>query len=165
MLYSICSETQHNKNEHADGIKKTSHQRLAKWNNSTILSMSNNPEHSHIEEFVRHLRRSFWRKEPIIKSHHVKHSMKYGCWALREKWPNKEFFLVRIFPYSNRIRRDTPYLSGFSPNAGKHGSEKSLYLDNFYAVGVLNTSLPSLYLEISQNQPDCLKSSAFLKRC
>ena len=31
--------------------------------------------------------------------------------------------LVRIFPHSDLIRRDTPYLSVFSPNAGKYGSE------------------------------------------
>ena len=39
--------------------------------------------------------------------------------ALREKCPNTEFFLVRIFPHSDWIRRYTSYLSAFSPNAGK----------------------------------------------
>ena len=34
--------------------------------------------------------------------------------TLREKCPNTEFFLVRIFPYSDWIRRDTEYLSVFS---------------------------------------------------
>ena len=29
--------------------------------------------------------------------------------TLREKYPNTEFFLVRIFPHSDWIRRDTPY--------------------------------------------------------
>ena len=43
-------------------------------------------------------------------------------------------FLVRIFPYSNRIRRDIPYLSVFSPNAGKKKKKKTPYLDTFYAV-------------------------------
>ena len=33
-------------------------------------------------------------------------------------------FLVRIFPHSDWIRKDTPYLSVFSPNAGKYGPEK-----------------------------------------
>ena len=33
-------------------------------------------------------------------------------------------FLVRIFPHSNCIRRDIPYLSVFSPNAEKYGPEK-----------------------------------------
>ena len=33
-------------------------------------------------------------------------------------------FLVHIFPHSDRIRKDTPYLSVFSPNAGKYRSEK-----------------------------------------
>ena len=32
--------------------------------------------------------------------------------------------LVCIFPHSDWIRRDTPYLSVFSPNAGKCGPEK-----------------------------------------
>ena len=30
--------------------------------------------------------------------------------------------LVRISPHSDWIRKDTPYLSVFSPNAGKHGA-------------------------------------------
>ena len=33
-------------------------------------------------------------------------------------------FLVLIFPHSDWIRRDTPYLPVFSPNAGKYGPEK-----------------------------------------
>ena len=53
---------------------------------------------------------------------------------LREKCPNTEFFLVCIFPHSDWIRRVNPYLSGFSPNAGKYGSEKTPYLDTFHAV-------------------------------
>ena len=44
--------------------------------------------------------------------------------SLREKCRNTEFFLVRIFPHLDWIRRDTPYLSVFSPNAGKFGPEK-----------------------------------------
>ena len=45
-----------------------------------------------------------------------------------------EFFLVRIFPYSVWIRKDTRCLSVFSPQAGKYGPEKTPYLDNFHAV-------------------------------
>ena len=33
-------------------------------------------------------------------------------------------FLIRFFLHSDRIRRDTPYLSVISPNAGKYGSQK-----------------------------------------
>ena len=44
------------------------------------------------------------------------------------------FFLVRIFPYSDWILRDTSYLSVFSPNEGKYGPEKIPYLDTFHAV-------------------------------
>ena len=51
--------------------------------------------------------------------------------SLRESCLNTKFFLVRIFPHLDWIRRDTPYLSVFSPNAGKYGPEKTLYLDTF----------------------------------
>ena len=44
--------------------------------------------------------------------------------TLREKCPNTEFVLVRIFPYSDWIRRDVEYLSVFSPNTGKYGPKK-----------------------------------------
>ena len=54
--------------------------------------------------------------------------------ALREKCQNMEFVLVHTFPHWYWIRRDTPYLSVFSPNAGKYGLEKAPYLDTFHAV-------------------------------
>ena len=58
--------------------------------------------------------------------------------TLCEMCPNTEFFLVRIFPHSDWIRRDiitfTSYLSAFNPNAGKYGPEKTPNLDTFYAV-------------------------------
>ena len=47
--------------------------------------------------------------------------------TLREKCPNTKFFLVVIFPHSDRIRRDTEYLSVFCPNAGKYGPDNSEY--------------------------------------
>ena len=53
--------------------------------------------------------------------------------SLREKCLNTEFLLVRIFSHSDWLRRDTKYLSVFSPNAGKHGPEKTPYLDTFHA--------------------------------
>ena len=37
------------------------------------------------------------------------------------------FLLVRILPHSDRIWRDTPYLSVLSPNAGKYRLENSEY--------------------------------------
>ena len=51
-----------------------------------------------------------------------------------------EFFLVSIFPHY-WIRRDTPYLSVFSPNAGKYGPEKTPYLATFQAVEMTSVSL------------------------
>ena len=56
--------------------------------------------------------------------------------ALPEKCPNTEFFLVRNFPHLGGIRRDTEYLSVFSPNARKYGPEKTPYLDTFHALFV-----------------------------
>ena len=53
---------------------------------------------------------------------------------LPEKCPNTKFFLVCISPHLEWIRRDTPYLSVFSPNAGKYGLEKTPYLPTFHAV-------------------------------
>ena len=38
--------------------------------------------------------------------------------------------LDRIFPYSNWIRTDTPYLSAFSPNADLNNSEYGHFLHN-----------------------------------
>ena len=58
----------------------------------------------------------------------------YKIFTLREKCPNTEFFLVHIFPHSDWIRRDTPYLFVFSPYAEKYESEKTSYLDTFHAV-------------------------------
>ena len=59
----------------------------------------------------------------------------WKAWAkkqpkLREKCPKTEFFLIRIFPHSGW----TKYLSVFSPNAGKYGPEKTLYLYTIHAV-------------------------------
>ena len=54
--------------------------------------------------------------------------------ALCENSPNKEFFLVRIFPHSDWIRRETEYLSVLSTNAGKYEPEKTPYLDTFHTV-------------------------------
>ena len=56
---------------------------------------------------------------------------------MRGKCPNTEFFLVRIFPHSDRIRRDMKYLFVFSPNVGKYEAEKTPYLDTFQAVSFL----------------------------
>ena len=44
----------------------------------------------------------------------------------REKCRNMEFFLVRIFLYSE--------ISLFSPNTGIYEPEKTPYLDTFHAV-------------------------------
>ena len=51
--------------------------------------------------------------------------------SMCEKCPNTEFFLVRIFPHSDWIQRDTSYLSVFSPNVTKYGPEKNLCLEAF----------------------------------
>ena len=50
--------------------------------------------------------------------------------TLCEKYPNAEFFLVRIFPYLDRIRENTE-------------PEKTPYLDTFHAVKNKNCILKS----------------------
>ena len=65
----------------------------------------------------------------LPSSHPIQHKS-----SLLEKCPNTEFFLVRIFPYSDWMRRETPYLFVFSLNTRKYGPEKTPYLDTFHAV-------------------------------
>ena len=50
------------------------------------------------------------------------------------------FSRIRIFPHSDWIRRDTEYLSVFSPNVGKYRSKKTSYFDTFHAMYPLQTS-------------------------
>ena len=57
--------------------------------------------------------------------------------ALHEKCPNKEFFLVRIFPYLDWIPGFVKLISVFSPNAGKYGPKKTLYLETFHTVPMI----------------------------
>ena len=47
---------------------------------------------------------------------------------MREKCPNTQFFSCPYFPV---FGLNTPYLSVFSPNAGKYGLEKNPNLDSF----------------------------------
>ena len=65
--------------------------------------------------------------------------------SLREKCPNTEFFLARIFSHSDWIRRDTSYLSVFSPNVGRYGPEDTSYLDTFHTVKGTAFSFSSVF--------------------
>ena len=60
--------------------------------------------------------------------------------SLRETYPNTKLFPVRIFLYSDTIRRFNPQISVFSPNTRKYGQEIAPYLC---------LSLYDLYLIIS----------------
>ena len=63
--------------------------------------------------------------------------------TLREKCPNTELFLVRIFPQSNWV---SIRIEIFSPNAGKYGPEITLYMDTLHAVQyIFNLRNFSLY--------------------
>ena len=62
------------------------------------------------------------------------HRWNFTLHALPEKCPNTEFFLVRILSHSDWIGRDAPYLSVFSPTAGKHRTEKAPYFGSFWKV-------------------------------
>ena len=49
-------------------------------------------------------------------------------------------FLVRIFPHSSWIRRDTEYLFVFSPNTGKYRRENSEYTV-YFAINIILQSV------------------------
>ena len=66
------------------------------------------------------------------------HSFFWYTQTLREKCPNTKLFLVLIFLYSVWIRRDTEYLSKFSPNTKKYGPEITPHSNNFYALKVFD---------------------------
>ena len=78
--------------------------------------------------------RSTITQKQFIHHQHYHFSIFMHIQPLGEKCPNTELFLVRIFLYSDWIRRDTEYLSVFSPNTGKCGPEITQYLDTFHAV-------------------------------
>ena len=62
--------------------------------------------------------------------------------VLREKYPNTEFFLARIFLYSVWIRRFTksPYSARIQENIDQ---KKTSYLDTFYAVKLIQFAVES----------------------
>ena len=76
--------------------------------------------------------RNFTRNCPILSPEILKLGENIGNTELKNlvntEWKVSAFgvFLVRIFLYSDWIRRDTLYLSVFSPNARKYGPEKLL---------------------------------------
>ena len=96
------------------------------------------------------------KKNAIVRQPHSRSSdgYIYVYPSLREKCPNTESFLARIFLYSDWIRRDTEYLSIFSSNSGKYGAGMTPCLDTFHAEHLsicLSTYLPtylSIYLSI-----------------
>ena len=61
--------------------------------------------------------------------------------SLRWKCPNTELFLIRIFLYSDWIRRFTSIYSAVSTITGKYGPEITPYLDTFHAVITLSCGL------------------------
>ena len=66
--------------------------------------------------------------------------------------------LVRIFPHLNRIRRDTFYVSLFSPNAGKKRTRITSNTDSFHALNFshsisVNMKLTGSLLTLSWRRP------------
>ena len=58
-----------------------------------------------------------------------------GCICNYKNLANKNMFKVETYSdYCQTSKRDTPYMSVFSPNGEKHGPEKTPYLDTFQAV-------------------------------
>ena len=72
----------------------------------------------------------------------------YKNYSFNNAWKKSVFwvFLVRIFQQSDWIRRDTPYLFVFSPNAGKYGPEKLQIPPLFTQCKVVNLGTSSRFL-------------------
>ena len=68
--------------------------------------------------------------------------------SMCEKCP--EFFLVSIFPHSDWIRRDTSYLSVFSPNARKYRLEKTPCLETFRTATLFVTIKNMIYFRVNK---------------
>ena len=116
--------------------------------------------HTHTEtdtQTDRHVHFLYSQKKPkklwfsgIFRGHKMRtltrNVLKDVCYlSLREKYPLFGVFPVRISPHSDWIRRDTPYLSVFRPNAGKYGPEK-LRIQTFFTQCILLPKLAELSL-------------------
>ena len=81
---------------------------------------------------------------------------------LREKCPNMEFFLVRIFLYLNRIRRFTrksPYSARIQENTDQE-KKKTPYLDTFHVVhfvSLVSHCVSTVYFVSVRIQSECRK--------
>ena len=53
-------------------------------------------------------------------------------------------FLARIFLHLDWIRRDTPYISLFSPNVGKYGPENYEYGHISCSVNYIRKKIPTI---------------------
>ena len=99
-----------------------------KNNSESSIALVHHPKVKELGQLIKDLLPFLHSDEEVEKILHL-----FQWFPIETAW-KVEFFLVRIFPHSDWIQRDAVYLSVFSPNAGKYGSEKSSYLDTFYAV-------------------------------
>ena len=78
------------------------------------------------------------------------HLRQYEYSYLLTAWKLSVFrvFLVRISPYSDWIRRNTPYLSVFSPNVGKCGLVKLRIRTPFMQWLLHSVSVPLFELNV-----------------
>ena len=58
----------------------------------------------------------------FLEKYLTEHLLTVTCETIREKCPNTEFFLVRIFPHSDWIRRFTPYSVRMRENTTRKNS-------------------------------------------
>ena len=89
--------------------------------------------------------------------------------TLREKCPNTEFFVVRVFPYTDSIRRSTLWISAFSPNTGlntgKYEPEITPYLDTFHAVNSFSTRAMNLSRVLLRQKYECCFCKCSVQTC
>ena len=95
--------------------KLSTHEKKIDSQEKEIQPTSNPPTRTRTHENVR-LTRPTRKQDP----QYLADSFLFTSWKVSVLG----VFLVRIFPRSDWIRRDTPYLSVLSPNEGKYGPEK-----------------------------------------
>ena len=84
--------------------------------------------------------------------------------ALMYKWIQKiTVDWICIFRHSHWIRRDTLYLSVFSPNAGKKETRITPNTDTFHAVEAIarRSSIEKVFFKILQNSRDTTFAGVF----
>ena len=93
-----------------------------------------------LENFLKILEKWTWKLLKLLYWARIDFCIEFGLETLREKCPNMEFFLVRIFPHSDWTDRYLVSLR-IQSECGKIRTRKTPYLDKFHTVKGTRTTL------------------------